>query len=81
MPFGYSAGLPARGALCLFCGRGNFELERKASRQLPPRYIDKEQDATQGLSSQFAERAGNGLHAFSSSKELRGLSVRAQVRV
>ena len=41
----------------------------------------KEQDAKQGPLSKFAERAGSGLHAFSSSKKLRGLSARAQVRV
>ena len=35
----------------------------------------------QGPSNQFAERAGSGLQACSSSKELLGLSVRAQVRV
>ena len=43
------------------------------------RYI--EQDAKQGPPSQFVERAGGGLQACPSSKELRGLSARAQVRV
>ena len=36
--------------------------------------------AKQGPPSQLAERAGSGMKARSSSKELRGLSVRAQVR-
>ena len=39
-----------------------------------------EQDAKQKPSSQIAERAWGGLQAFSSSKELRELSVRAQAR-
>ena len=50
-----------------------------ASQELLPKY--KEQDAKQGPSSQFAERAGSGLQSCTSSKELRGLGVRAQVRV
>jgi len=50
----------------------------KVSQKILPKYI--EQDTKQGPSSQFAERAGSGLQAFSSSIELRGLSVRAQVR-
>ena len=51
----------------------------KSSQELLLRYI--EQDAKQGPSSQFAERAGSGLEAFSSSKGPCGLSARAQVRV
>ena len=46
---------------------------------LLPKYM--EQDAKQGPSSQSAERAGSGLQARSSSKELRGLGVHAQVHV
>ena len=42
--------------------------------ELLSKYI--EQDAKQGPSSQFADRAGCGLQAFYSSIELRGLSVR-----
>ena len=49
------------------------------SQELLPKYI--EQDAKQESPSQFAEQAGSGLQAGFSSKELRGLSVRAQVRV
>ena len=51
----------------------------KSSKELPPKYI--EQDTKQRQSSQFAERAGSELKACSSCKELRGLSVSAQVRV
>jgi hypothetical protein len=51
----------------------------KPGHELLPKYI--EQDVKQGPSSQFLERAGSGLQAYLSSKELRGLSVRAQVRV
>ena len=42
-----------------------------------PKNAYLEQDAKQGPLSQFQERAGNGLHACSSSEELHGLSVRA----
>jgi len=55
-----------------------FSLNPKSSQELLPENI--EQDAKQGPSSHFAERAGSGLCAFSSSEELRGLSARAQVR-
>jgi len=48
------------------------------SQELLPKYI--EQDAKQGPSSQFAERAGSGLQACNK-KEMRGLGVRAQVCV
>ena len=58
------------------------EAERDASevksQELLPKYT--EQDAKQGPSSQFARRAGNGLLACPSSKELRGLGVCVQVR-
>ena len=49
---------------------------------VPPLLLKKvlEQNAKQGPSSQCAERAGSGLQACFSSKELRELSVRAQVR-
>ena len=52
---------------------------RVPSQEYLPKYIG--QDAKQRPSSQFAGRAGSWLQAGSSSKELRGLSVRAQVRV
>ena len=58
---------------------GVFLVPRKSSQDLLPKNI--EQDTEQGLSSQFAERTGSGLQACSSSKELRGLSARAHVRV
>ena len=45
------------------------------SQELLPIYI--EQGAKQGPLSQFAERAGSGLQACFSSKELRELGVRA----
>ena len=52
----------------------------KLSQILLRKYI--EQDAKLGPSSQFAEWAGSGLEACSSSSnELSGLSARAQVRV
>ena len=51
----------------------------KSSKELLPKYI--EQDAKQGPSSQFAERAGSGLQACPSNEELRGLGLRAQVFV
>ena len=60
-------------------GHAHFLLYKCPSQELPPKYL--EQDTKQGPSSQSAERAGSGLQAFSSSKELRGLSVPAQVRV
>ena len=49
------------------------------SQELPPKYI--EQDAKQGPSSRSTGCAGSWLQACSSSKELRGLGVRAQVHV
>ena len=57
----------------------DFAQWRRPSQELLPKYI--EQGIMQGPSNQFAERAGSGLQACSSSKELLGLSVRAQVRV
>ena len=51
----------------------------KPSQELLPKYI--KQDAELGPSSQFAERAEGGMQGFFSSKELRGLNARAQVRV
>ena len=51
----------------------------KLSHELLPKYI--KQDAKQGPSSQFAQRAGSGSGLQAFSMELRGLSVRAQVRV
>ena len=54
-------------------------LPQEPSQEFLPKYI--EQGAKQGPSSQYAERAGSGLKALISSDELRGLSVRAQVRV
>ena len=51
----------------------------KSSKEFPQKYI--EQEAKPGPSSQFAKRTGSGQKACPSSKELRGLSVRAQVRV
>jgi len=57
-----------------------YMFEVKSSQELLPKYI--KQDAKQGPSSQFAERAGSGLQAvLHQHKELRGLSVRAPVRV
>jgi len=67
----------AEGLAASLCTKGPHKC--KPSQELLPKYI--EQDAKQGPSSQFAERAGSGLQSCSSSKELRGLSVRAQVRV
>ena len=55
------------------------ERKRSRSQELLPKYI--EQEAKQGPSSQSAERTGSGLQACPNSKELRGLGVRAQVRV
>ena len=48
-------------------------------KKLLPEYI--EQGTKQEPLSQFAERAGSGLEACSSSEELCWLSARAQVRV
>ena len=56
--------------------RGTCRGEAKSSQELLPKYT--EQDAKQGPSSQFAERAWGGLNAFSSSKELHWLGVRAE---
>ena len=50
----------------------------KSSRELLPKYI--EQDAKKAIKP-VRRAAGSGLQACSSSKELRGLGVRAQVRV
>ena len=55
-----------------------FAMDAIKSQELLPKYI--EQGAKQGPSSQFAEPAGSGLNC-SSSKELRGLGVRAHVCV
>ena len=63
--------------MCRVCGPKALPV--KSSQESLPKYI--EQDTKQGPSSQFAERPGSGLKACPSSMELRGLGVRAQVRV
>ena len=57
--------------------QGKFQ--RPRSQELLTKYI--EQYAKQEPSSQFADRAGSGLQAFTSSRELCGRSARAQMRV